>query len=363
MKNHTLYFITLFSALLSSISADSPELFNSKRQPSLMSSEPPSELIVYNRILAKIHGKTISVIDVLKKMDLFLQRNYPHLIHSKPARFQFYASQWHETLTQIINQELILADAEHLELKVSDAEVREEMLNRFGPAIMATLDSIDLTYEEAKKMIYNEIVVQRMMWYRVNSKALNKVNPKDIKCAYKEFCIQNPSLEQWKYQVLSLRSVNQALSEMLAAKACDLIHHAAHDELSTIADQIKKDASEDSALTVTLSSDLEADEKSIALPHKEVLQTLTVGNFSKPIPQVSRADNSVVYRIFHLKEHTVKKTPSFEKTAEQLREGLLNTAASAEHESYIAKLRTKMGYDEHQFLEPLPDNFQPFVLR
>src|SRR3990167_5737972 len=73
--------------------------------PSMMTPQPEPELIVYNRVLARVNGKTFSVVDVMKKMDMFLQRNYPHMISSKAACFQFYASQWKEYLSQIINQE------------------------------------------------------------------------------------------------------------------------------------------------------------------------------------------------------------------------------------------------------------------
>jgi hypothetical protein len=330
--------------------------------PGMLPQEEPQDLIVYNRILAKVNGKTISVIDVMKKMDLFLQRYYPQFAHSKAARFQYYSSQWRDTLTQMIDQELIQADAEHIELKVADAEVREEMLERFGPTIMQTLDQIGMTYEEARKMIFAEMVVQRMMWYRVNSKALNSVNPQDIKGAYKRYCDKNPPLEEWEYQVLSLRSVNQSISELLAQKASDLLH-SAHTDLATISEQIKTGSTEDNPVTITLSPELKVDEKSVAQSHKDVLKTLLPGSFSEPIAQVSRADQSTVYRIFYLKNHSKKETPPFTKLADQLKEELLQEAATKENVQYIAKLRERLGYDEKHMMELLPSDFQPFVLR
>ena len=138
----------------------------------------------------------------------------------------------------------MIADAEHLELKVTDAEVREEMLERFGPTIMSTLDKLDMSYEEARQMIHSEMIVQRMMWFRVNSKALNQVNPQDIKEAYKLYCEQNPALEEWKYQVFSLRSPKADFSELLASKAFELLKHAKGD-LTTVVDQIKHEATEE----------------------------------------------------------------------------------------------------------------------
>lgn len=327
-----------------------------------LAQEEPQELIVYNRILAKVNGKTISVIDVMKKMDLFLQRYYPQYAQSKAARFQYYSNQWRDTLAQMIDQELMQADAEKLELKVSDAEVREEMLDRFGPAIMQSLDQIGMTYEEARKMIFAEMIVQRMMWYRVNSKALNSVNPQDIKEAYKKYCENNPTLEEWEYQVLSLRSANAQLSETLAHKAFALLHSSSPD-LQTAAEEIKTESVEETPVAITLSPELKVDEKSIAQSHKDVLKTMQPGSFSAPIAQVSRSDQSMVYRIFYLKSHSKKETPLFEKMAEQLKEELLQQAAAKENVQYITKLRERQGYDEKHMMESLPADFQPFALR
>ena len=328
----------------------------------MFSEQPPQDLIVYNRILAKVGNKTISVIDVMKKMDLFLQRYYPQYVESKPARYQYYSSQWKETLKQMIDQELMLADAEHLELKLTDAEVREEMLERFGPAIIQTLDQIGLTYEEARQMVFDEMVVQRIMWYRVNSKALNNVHPKDIKKAYESFCKNHPVSDEWEYQVLSLRSANKNISETLAKKACDLLSSARMD-LVVASEELKKEASEDSSVAITLSSDFKTDEKNIAKSHMEVLKSLKPGSFSPPVAQVSRTDQSTVYRIFHLKNHVKKEAPSFGKMADQLKDELLQEEAMKESSQYVAKLRSRLGYDEKTMMEEIPEDFQPFVLR
>ncbi len=328
----------------------------------LLTQEESQELIVYNRILAKVNGKTISVIDVMKKMDLVLQRYYPQYAQSKVARFQFYSTQWRDTLEQIIDQELMQADAEHLELKVSDAEVREEMLERFGPNIMQTLDKINMTYEEARKMIFAEMVVQRIMWYRVNSKALNRVNPQDIKAAYKEYCANHPTLDEWEYQVLSVRSTNASIGEALAKKAAELLLSGQAD-LAAVSEQIQVETSEEAPVTLNLSPELKVDEKGLSQTHKDVLKTLKPGTFSKPVAQLSRADQSTVYRIFYLKNHFKKEVPAFTKLADQLKDELLQDAASKENKQYIAKLRERLGYDEKHMMESLPSDFQPFALR
>lgn len=349
MKAQQLLIASLF--VLGSLSADENTI-------SIPQAQEPQELIVFNRILAKINDRTISVIDVMKKMDLFLQKYYPNMMSSKLARFQFYSSQWKEYLTQMIDQELMLADAEKLELKVSDGEVREEMLTRFGPNIMPVLDKLGLTYDEARKMILEEMLVQRMIWYRVNSKALSKVNSFDIKEAYKQYCEKNPNLDEWQYQVLSIRSPEREVSESLASRAYELLQSKLG--LEAVLDKLKPS---EKSISVTLSPEMQADEKSVSQSHKDVLKTLLDNSFSLPIAQVSRVDNSVVYRIFFLKKHVKKVVPAFEKIADQLKEQLLQEAAIKENSQYLSRLRVRLGYDEKHMAETLPKDFQPFAVR
>ena len=347
------------SSLLAFLLCVSP-LLAEESPPPVFEHEEPHEIVVYNRILAKVNDKTISVIDVMKKMDLFLQKYYPQFIGSKMARFQFYSSQWREYLTQMIDQELMLVDAEKLEVKATDAEVREEMLTRFGPNIMPILDELGLTYDEARQMIQEEMLVQRMIWFRVHSKALTKVKSVDIKEAYKQFCEKNPELEEWLYQVLSIRSPDREASGAIAARAFELLQSKL--DIAAVCDEIKP-TTEEETLSVSLSPEMRADEKSVSSLHKEVLKTLSENAFSNPIAQVSRADNSTVYRIFYLKKHSKKVLPPFTKMAEQIKDQLLQEAAFKENTHYLTKLRDRLGYDEKHMIETLPKDFQPFAIR
>lgn len=326
--------------------------------PGVLAYEEPQEIIVTNRILATVNGVSISVIDVMKKMDMVLQRYYPERFSFKFMRFQHYSKNWRDTLIQMIDQELMLADAQHLDVKVSDAEVREEMLRRFGANMMMTLDMMGISSEEARMQIHKEIVVQKIMWYRVHSKVFNMVGPQDIKEAYRLFCKHNPPIEKWNYQVLSIRSVSESIGALLAKRAFDLLEK--RDIAFSLLPEALKTEQENSQ--VALSAELEGDEKSLSISHKEVLKQLEPGTFSAPIAQVSRHDHSTVYRIFYLKEHQVQTPPSFEKMAEELKEHLLQQASFKESTHYIAKLRQRYGFEEAKMLH-IPEDFQPFAIR
>ena len=300
------YFFSLLLAI-------APVVSSAANMP-FMSMEEPQNLIVNNRILAKINDKTISVIDVMKRMDVFLNRAYPHLIGSKMARFQFYSTNWRETLEQMIDDELMLIDSEGKDLKISDGDVRETLQERFGPNVMGNLDNLGLSYEEARKMIHTELVVQKMVWFRVNSKALISVNPKDVKEFYKDYCIKNPPIETWKYQVFSIRTKDKQAAEKIASCIYMLIKDKM--DLHTVAAQLNQKLPDDISMTMTVSNnnqndlsisvseEYEVTDKEISEPHKKALFMLKKGSYSKPVTQVSRSDNSTVYRIFHLKDHS-----------------------------------------------------------
>ena len=95
--------------------------------------------------------------------------------------------------------------------------------------------------------------------------------------------------------------------------------------------------------------------------HKEVLQTLHAGEYSRPILQKSRGKDEKVHRIFFLKERIQTSLPSFEEMAEKVYVNLLQERYAKEKAQYIARLRERHSFDQKQLL--FPENFQPFSLR
>lgn len=349
----------LYLILLLAVSG--PLLAEESATPPPAAFQEPQHLLVTNRILAKVNGKTISVIDVVKKMDVFLNRVYPQYAQSKMARFQFYTAQWRNTLTQMIDNELILADAEGIELKVSDSDVRETLQERFGPSVMANLEKIGISYEEAREMIHAEIMVQRMNWYRVNSKAYLDVNPQDIKGAYREFCEKNPPDDEWKYQVLSLRGKDPESLTSFIQKVSEL-RKDSEISLEEMYDRLKSEESDESQVTLSLSPLYEVTGKKLSANHKDSLASLEIGKISQPLAQQAR-DGTALFRLFYLKEHIKKELPPFEQMSDPLHEELIEKAVGRETGRYLAKLRQKFSFDQEHLDASLPSDFQPFAIK
>ena len=114
------------------------------------------KLSVQNTILTRVNDNVISVVDVMKKMDLVMHQSYPDLVNSSQARMQFYSMHWKSVFNEMVDNELILADAESREIKLTDGEIREEMERRFGPNVQITLDKIGFSLDDAKNMIKKE---------------------------------------------------------------------------------------------------------------------------------------------------------------------------------------------------------------
>lgn len=316
-------------------------------------SEP--KIAVQNSILAKVNGTTISMMDVKKRMDMMFYQHYPQHANSIQARFQFYEQSWRRVLSDIIDQELILADAADKEVKVTDGEIREEIEARFGPNVMSTLDQINVSYDEAWKMIKNEMIVQRMNWWFIQAKAISKVTPQQIKQGYRNYLEINPAYTQWKYRVLTIRDCkNSEAPEDLFAQIKD----CSIDKLSsTLADLEKK-----FSCALSLSNEYLATDTELADSHRNALSPLSPGAYSHPAAQVSR-DKKKVYRIFYLEEKIDHAAASFEEMAPMIKNELLQRASAEVSQNYLNKLRKHYRFDADHIKESLPSDLHPFSLQ
>jgi hypothetical protein len=321
--------------------------------------EQVQEIVVNNRILTKLNGKNISVLDVMKQMDVFLSRHYPQYMDSKTARYQFYSSQWLPTLQQMIDHELMVTDAEVRQVKVSDGEVREEIQTRFGPNVMGSLDQLGITYDEAREMVHQDMIVQRIQWVRVTSKVLQKVTSQEIKNAYQKFLQENPAKEEWKYQFVTIRAEDETAGQELAAKLAAL-KEKTQASLSAAADLFKTELPPESTTTLSVSQEFTLEDKSVSQAHRDILSQMKPTQWSAPTSQLSR-DGTTVVRIFHLKEHTRTKPPAFASVYNDLKNHLLNQSAEQENKVYVAALRKKFGFDDRSL--DIPPRFEPFVAR
>lgn len=315
---------------------------------------------INNRILANINGSPISVMDVMKKMDMVFYKQYPQYASSPEARFQFYYANWRPFLKEIIHNELIYSDAKEKKLPLSDGEIREELEKLFGPNVVFNIDKAGLTFEEVWQMIERELSVRRMFQYRVMSKALNQITPDTLREAYTVFAEKNKRPAEWRYKFLTVKSDDLETSQQVAEEMYSVLLNKGIDALENrLADSLI----EDSSVSLQLSEEFYRTEKDIAASHKEILASLPEGGVSKPIQQLSRSNNQTLYRIFYLIKETKSDVLSFSELQDQIYDEMFNKAIDRYSEEYLSNLRRRFGVDEDAIFSSIPENFEPFSLQ
>lgn len=318
------------------------------------------EIILNNRILAKVNGKAISALDIMKRMDFLFYQLFPKLVDSTVSRYQFYQNNWKDVLKETIDRELIVADALEKKLTVSDGDVREEMEDLFGPNVISNIDSLGLTYEDVWQMIHTNITVRRMLLHKVNSKAMIEINPNSIQNAYKTFSKKNTTPCSWNYQVITIRGSDPEQTKKLSETSYEFLQK---EKCSFLALPEKmREINGSDLVNISVSEEYKHTEKTISSDHKSILSSLSPNSYSKPVTQISRTMNAPVYRIFHLKEYHKEKIPNFSEVEEQIKTELFESSVAKGTEEYVEKLRAYYGINEEIFSESNFKKIQPFAL-
>lgn len=351
-----LIFPLTFLTFLASASIDAkPESF-------LFGSEDALHILVNNRILAKVNGKAISVVDVMKKMDILFYRQFPEYTASVPARFQFYQVNWKHVINELIDKELIIADAEANKMPLSNGDIRKEMEVLFGPNIIVNLDKIGMTYDEAWSIVKGDLTLRRMVYFKVNSKAMRDVTPQSLRSAYTDFAKDNVFPESFVYKVISVRDLNSERGQQIANQIqLDLANQTT--TLADLEEKIKENSPYGKETIISISEKFEHIEKDMSKAYKDNVLKLEPKQFSPAIAQKSRSDQSVVYRIFYLDEKTLSGVPPFDLVVNKIKDSLINAGIEKETNAYLKKLRQHFDVQESHLTELSDEEYQPFSMK
>lgn len=355
MKNKIFVSLSMALLALSSLQAINHESLLMKRQ------EEP-KILIHNRILARVNGKPISTYDLMKKLDLAFFRQYPEYASSVEARFQFYEYSWKPALSDIIDKELILADAKESKIEISNGDVRQEIELSFGPNTVANLDKAGFSFEEAFKMMQEEILIRRLVAGRVHAKAMRQVTPNRIRQTYEEF-IQDPAntrLTQWSYRIVTIKERNLEKTEETAKVIYQMLMEGIPlDELAT---KLKERKVVGRKGKVTISNAIKQNDKEISKDYRDELITLDKGMYSQPFPHKSRSVNSTVYRILAIDEKIPGGVPPYKEMEVKLKEKLLDLEIDRGTDDYLLKLRHHYHIRQSDLDDYLPPRYQPFIL-
>lgn len=329
--------------------------------PFLFGGKENYEIEVNNRVLAHVNGKAISVLDVMKKMDMLFLKQFPQYTASPQARFQYYQINWRQVLQELIDKELVLADASESKIPVSSGDVRQEMELLFGPNIIANLDKIGLNFDEAFQIVHGDLLIRRMMMYKVNGKAMRGITPQVIREAYEAFAKKNMQKEAWRYRVITIRNPDSTLGAE-TAQFCLYLLTEEKLPLDELSKAIKGKGGFSKSNTI-ISDDLYHTEDDVSEIIRGALKEMQPNSYSKPVAQKSRSDKSTIFRIIFLKEKVPGGAIPYSQIENQLKDELYDAAVTKESELYLKKLRQYHAIHENYIEDMIPNDFQPFILK
>lgn len=329
-------------------------LFNLKEEP---------KIFINNRIIARVNGKSISTYDLMKKMDLSFYRQYPEYTTSLNARIQFYEMSWKPALLDMIDKELILSDAKESKIEVSSGDLRQEIETSFGPNVIANLDKAGLTFEEASKVMQEEITIRRLIAARVHTKALRQATPLKIRLAYEDFIKDQANYRptRWTYRLITIKNRTPIKTEETANAVYQLFLEGI--PLDQIVAQLKERKILGRLGKVTVSNPIEQDENEISNDYKDILINLDVGMISQPFLHKSRIHQSDVTRLLFIEGKNPGSFPSYKEMESKLKENLLDKEVDQETDRYLLKLRQHYHIRQSDIDAFLPSDYQPFSLK
>lgn len=318
-------------------------------------------IVVHNRVLAKVNGKPITVVDLMRKLDMLFFQRYAEYADVKEARCQFYQAAWRHVLDELIDKELMLLEAKELKMDVNNGEVRKEMERLFGPNVVANLDSIGMTYDEAWESIHGDMVIQRVMYLKVNVKAQKQVTPKEVRTAYEAYITENKQPSRWIYRIISIRDTDPVLGASSANRIQEALNQG--ETLEALPTKIESLIGISPTSKITFSDASIQTEAELSEAYRNALSPLKPGEFSIPIAQKSRVDNATVFRIFALVDRVEAEMPTLAALEGKLRQELVRKAMDAETLTYLTNLRKKHALNDDLLKTWLPEEFVPFVLK
>jgi hypothetical protein len=319
-----------------------------------------AKLIINNRPLVKIHGKTISVMDVKKKMDIFLHENHPETIDNPLLAHQYYSQSWRTTLQEMINTELILMESEELKYDIPDGDISQELETRFGPNVVQRLDRMSLTLDEAKTLIKEDIISKNMSWYRVWARVHQLVSPETIKKQYEHYLATADREDHWKYQTLTVRGTDRDNTLAISEKIHLYLQQHPHALFSDAAKNLGNTLPPSVSLSV--SGDFDQRSNQLSPEYLAILSRLPITDFSEPFEQKSKSDGSTVFRFFQVKNHEKVALKSLDELVPAIRGKLLQEYGQRQMDEYFGKLRKRFCCEDLIVDSLFERSYQPFSI-
>ena len=307
-------------------------------------------IAIENRVLSTVRGQIITVVDVMKKLDMLFYQQFPQYRGSIEAKFEFYTTNWRRIFEDLVDRQLVLAWAEDREYHVSNGELREELEQMFGPNVMMNLYEAGLSVHEVQEMMRADILMRRVIGFYVRMPVMSAITPEVIRVEYARQYEEAKKRTMWAWKSVTICAKEGDCSKGVAQK---------------IAGELKKTSPEQIKLPEKIelfsSETFHSKNEELASSLQELFQNLPEGSYSEPVEFVSRSSSAKSWRCYLVEKKEHETLPSFSQLEEVLREHLAAPEVEEKSKEFFTNLR-KQYHVQQFFSSDKIVAFEPFAL-
>jgi hypothetical protein len=318
---------------------------------------PPhrSAIVVENRVLATVRDEVITVVDVVKKLDMVFHQQFPEYRQMPEARYEFYRAHWRKVLEELVNRQLIVSFAEEKQFGVTNGDVREELEEMFGPNVMMSLYEEGLSIHEVHEMMKADILLRRALSFYVQSPVIASITPELLREAYRARLEELRQKKGWLWRAVTIKSKKGDCPKDVADtvwKRLERNHQKVEEIVSSLPEGIE----------VTVSQPFRSDHNDVSPAVCEILEKLPLRSYSEPCVSSGRSDPRQTWRCYIVDEHVEQKVPTLFELEPLLRQELAGPEIAKRTIAFFDDLR-KQYHVKHLFSSDELMAFEPFVLQ
>jgi hypothetical protein len=319
--------------------------------------EPSSRasIVVENRVLATVRDQVITVMDVMKKLDMIFYQQFPQYRKMPEARYEFYRANWRKVFEELVDRQLIISLAEEKQFTVTNGDIREELEEAFGPNVMMNLYEEKLSMHEVHDMMKADILLRRIIAFYIHSPVMSSITPEVLKEAYQKKVKEMEGRRGWVWRSVTIKSRGKDCPKEEADAVWRLLEKE-RQPLETVL------STRPEGIECTASQPFRSEQHEIAPALLNVLESLPLHSFSEPASATSRSDPHQSWKCYIVDEHFEPEPPTFLELEPTIRQEMASPEITKRTISFFDDLR-KQYYVKHIFSSEELLTFEPFQLK
>jgi len=290
-----------------------------------------------NTILTHVGNKPITALDVKRELDRQLYLFDKTAFNNPEAVFAHYSQNWKYTLNKIIQDELMLLEAETLEFSIPPHEITKKTAELYGDNPVPLYQLLSITPEEAKDHGKRELFSMYLTYVKIWDKSNIGATPREVQKVYESFIKDLPMKDKWIYQAMYIQGKDEELVKKTSESISQMLKEGHYSNLASIVDRL----SETNEVKVGMSKDIMLTTKELSPALLAVLENLEVGMISDVI--TGKNADSYTGKVLHLKEIQKEPIPTFSDISDVLKNEIMSKSSEKLAEKYFAQLSKKYG--------------------